>query len=130
MVQTNHNSLRYFLEQGDLNERQQKWVRKVYAYDFNIEYFKGKKNIFINALSRRPATFSMTEISIDWKSILSIEYSKNTFSCEMMEANIQDDRYMLVDDIIHYKDMIYLFLESTVNDRILRTTHNSPLAGP
>jgi hypothetical protein len=47
----------------------------------------------------------------------------------MMEANIQDDGYMLVDEIIHYKDMIYLFLESTLNDRILRTTHNSPLAG-
>ena len=37
-VKTDHNSLRYFLEQKELNERQQKWVRKIQAYDFEIEY--------------------------------------------------------------------------------------------
>jgi hypothetical protein len=78
VVWTDHNNLRYFLEQWDLNERQQKWVSKVHAYDFDIEYVKGKKNIVVDALSRRPATFSMTEISTDWKSILLVEYSKNT----------------------------------------------------
>jgi hypothetical protein len=44
VVKKNHNSLRHFLGQKDLNERQQKWVRKLQAYDFNIEYVKGKKN--------------------------------------------------------------------------------------
>jgi hypothetical protein len=29
MVKTDHNSLKYFLEQKDLSERQQKWVMKV-----------------------------------------------------------------------------------------------------
>jgi hypothetical protein len=29
MVKTDHNSLKYFLEQKDLGERQQKWVTKV-----------------------------------------------------------------------------------------------------
>jgi hypothetical protein len=29
MVKTDHNSLKYFLEQKDLSERQQKWVKKV-----------------------------------------------------------------------------------------------------
>jgi hypothetical protein len=29
VVKTNHNSLKYFLEQKDLSERQQKWVTKV-----------------------------------------------------------------------------------------------------
>ena len=38
---TNHNSLKYFLDQKELNERQQKWVSKVQAYDFEIEYVKG-----------------------------------------------------------------------------------------
>ena len=37
-IKTNHNSLKYFLEQKELNERQQKWVSKVQAYDFEIEY--------------------------------------------------------------------------------------------
>jgi hypothetical protein len=104
-------------------------VSKVQAYDFDIEYVKGKKNIVVDALSRRPATFSMTEISADWKSILLVEYSKNTFSCEMMEGIIQDDRYRVVDDIIYYKDRIYLVPESTLKDKILRAVHDTPLAG-
>ena len=53
-VKTDHNSLRYFLERKELNEKQQKWVSKIEAYDFGIEYVKGKNNIVVDALSRRP----------------------------------------------------------------------------
>ena len=54
VVKTDHNSLRHFLTQKDLNERQQKWVRKIQDYDFDIEYVKGKNNIVADALSRIP----------------------------------------------------------------------------
>ena len=53
VVHTDHNSLRYFLEQRDLNERQQKWLSKVQAFDFDIEYVKGKNNVVVDALSRK-----------------------------------------------------------------------------
>lgn len=49
VVKTDHNILKYFLNQEDLNERQQKWVNKLQGYDFNIEYVKGKKNIVVDA---------------------------------------------------------------------------------
>jgi hypothetical protein len=35
----------------------------VQAYDFDIEYVKGKNNVVANALSRKPTTFSMSEIA-------------------------------------------------------------------
>jgi hypothetical protein len=68
VVKTDHNSLKYFLEQKDLSERQKKWVTKVQAFDFDIEDVKGKKNIMADALSRRLVTCSLMEISKDWKS--------------------------------------------------------------
>lgn len=43
VVKTNHNNLRHFLEQRDLNERQQKWVSNIQAYDFDIEYVRERR---------------------------------------------------------------------------------------
>lgn len=65
VVSTDHNSLRYFLEQRDLKKSQQKWVSKIQAFDFDIEYVKGKNNVVANALSWKPAIFLLTQISVD-----------------------------------------------------------------
>ena len=56
-VRIDHNNLRFFLEQKQLQERQQKWISKIQAYDFDIEYVKGKNNVVADALSRRLATY-------------------------------------------------------------------------
>jgi hypothetical protein len=104
VVKTDHNNLKYFLEQKDLSECQQKWVTNVLAFDFGIEYVKGKKNIVADALSMRPTTCSLMEISTDWKSHLLVEYSKNKFACEILDGQVQDDRYRVINDVIFYKD--------------------------
>jgi hypothetical protein len=65
VVRTDHNSLKYFLDQKDLNERQHKWVSKIQAYDFDIDFVKGKNNVVADALSRRLSFYAMTDISVD-----------------------------------------------------------------
>jgi hypothetical protein len=65
VVRSDHNSLKYFLEQKNLNERHQKWVIKIQAYDFDIEFVKGKNNVVADALSGRPSVYAMTDISVD-----------------------------------------------------------------
>jgi hypothetical protein len=88
VVKTDHNSLKYFLEQKDLSEHQHKWVMKVHEFNFDIEYVKGKKKIVADSLSRRLATCSLMEISTNWKSHLLVEYSKNKFAFEVMDGKI------------------------------------------
>ena len=90
-----------------MNEQQQKWVSKVQAFDFDIEYVNWKNNVVADALSRKPTICSLDRISIDWKAHLLVEYSKNTFVYEIMDGHTHDDRYRVVDDIIYYKDWIY-----------------------
>jgi hypothetical protein len=92
VVRTDHNSLKHFLEQKDLNERQRKWVNKIQAYKFDIEYVKGKNNVVVDALSKRPSAYSMSKISVDWKSHLLVEYSKNKIACELMDGQVQEYR--------------------------------------
>ena len=68
-------------------------------------------------------------ISTDWRALLLVEYSKNKFACEILDGQIQDDRYRIVDDIIYYKNRIYLIPESTLRKKIIQAAHDSPLSG-
>ena len=65
-MKTDHNSLRHFLTQKELNDKQQKWVSKVQYFDFDIEYKKGKMNVVFDALSCKP-TFSLLHMLNEWK---------------------------------------------------------------
>jgi hypothetical protein len=99
------------------------------AYDFDIQYVKVKKNVVANALSGKLEICSLAEISTDCKSHLLVEYSKNKFDGELMDHNLQDDRYKVVDDIIYNKDHIYLVSESTLKEKIMKVMHDAPLVG-
>ena len=65
-IKTDHNSLRHFPSQKDLNDRKQKWVTKLKAFYFDIEYNKGKMNVVASALSRK-AVLTMLKLHDDWK---------------------------------------------------------------
>jgi hypothetical protein len=47
VVKTDHNILKYLLDQKDLSECQQKWVTKVHAFNFDIEYVKGRRILWL-----------------------------------------------------------------------------------
>ena len=52
IVKTDHNSLRHFLTQRELNDRKPKWVIQIQSYDFDIEYEKGKINVVADEIGR------------------------------------------------------------------------------
>ena len=126
MVRTDHNSLRHLFTQKDLNERKKKWVRNIRAYDFYIEYVKGKNNIVADALSRRP--FSLMDIAKDWKNMLLVEYTKDKIAWDVLDGIKGDDNYRIVNGLIYYKGIIYLVQYSKLKYKILQEAHDSPLA--
>jgi hypothetical protein len=71
----------------------------------------------------------MMDACTDWKTNLLVDYSKNKFSCEVMDGQVVDDRYRVLDEVIFYKDRIYLVPESTLKGKILKVCHDSPTAG-
>ena len=52
-IKTDHQSLKYFMEQCISSPEQQKWVTKIFGYDYEIIYKKGKDNDVVDALSRK-----------------------------------------------------------------------------
>ena len=72
---------------------------------------------------------SLMDISNDWKILLLVEYSKDKFSYEVLDGNIIDDKYQVVDDVIYYKDRIYLVPNSSLRQKTMHAAHDSPLSG-
>jgi hypothetical protein len=81
------------------------------------------------ALSMRPSIYSMTDISVEWKAHLLVEYLKNKFSCEIMDGHVVDDNFRILDDIIYYKGQIFLVPESAFKAKVLQECDDSPVAG-
>ena len=53
IVRTDHQSLKFLLEQRIAAPAQQKWLAKLLGYAFVVKYKKGVQNRVVDALSRR-----------------------------------------------------------------------------
>ena len=83
----------------------------------------------VDALSRRLAMLSLMSLDIDWRAQLLVEYSKDRFACEVLDGQVENDRYRVVDEIIYYRDRIFLTEGSQLKKKILQASHDSPFAG-
>ena len=54
-IYADHKSLRYLMDQSNLNMRQRRWLDAVKNYDCEILYHPGKANVVADALSRKAA---------------------------------------------------------------------------
>jgi hypothetical protein len=46
----------------------------------------GNNNAVDDSLCRIPPTLSLIEVSTDWKALFLVEYSKNRFSCDIING--------------------------------------------
>ena len=61
------------------------------AYDFDIKYVKGKNNVVVDALSRKPTLCSLTSIFADWKVSIISEYAKDSFATKILDKLVDDN---------------------------------------
>ena len=70
-------------------------MSKIQAFEFYIEYVKGKNNVVVDSLYRRPS-ISLMDVAENWKATLEVEYAKDKFSCEIFYGTNHDDRYKVL----------------------------------
>lgn len=61
---------------------------KLQAYDFDIEFVKGKKNVVVDALSRRPHIYALAKITRDWRNKITTEYVRDTWASGVIAGTI------------------------------------------
>jgi hypothetical protein len=136
-IKTNHQSLKYFLEQCISSPEQQKWVTKLFGYDYEIIYKKGKDNLVVDALSRKyedeGSIFSLSFIVLDWLQVVRQEWLQDPKSSQLIQQ-LQSNAptspgYSWLHEELRYKGCLYLSKQSNLKSTVLSELHATPTAG-
>jgi hypothetical protein len=123
-IKTDHQSLKYFLEQCISSLEQQKWVTKLFGYDYEIIYKKGKDNVVADALSRKyedeGSLFSLSCIVPFSKPFTS--YTIQKFSSDTM---LVSPGYSWLHEEL-YKGHLYLSKQTKIKSTVLSELHATP----
>ena len=77
----------------------------------------------IDALYDRSAMLSLWRIDPYWKSQLLVDYSKDIFTCMILNDQLQEEGYSVRDEIIYYHGRIFLSRASKLKEKLLHATH-------
>jgi hypothetical protein len=137
-VKTDHDSLKYFLEQRLCLEEQKKWVTKILGYDFEIIYKKGKQNVVAYALSRKDEYVeaflcAISIIQLDWIIEARDKWKNDEKVLTLIQRLQQDssasDTFTWKNDSLFYKDHLYLCKNLQLKQKVLLELHTSPVGG-
>jgi hypothetical protein len=137
-VKTDHDILKYFLEQRLSSEDQQKWVTKILSYDFEIVYKKGKQNVVADALSKKDEDVEafLCAISIiqpNWIIEARNEWKNDekvwTLIQRLQHDSSASDTFTWKNDSLWYKDRLYLCKNSQLKQKVLLELYTSLVGG-
>ena len=60
VIHTNHQSIKYFMTQTKISDKQMRWANFLSHFNFHIAHIVGKHNLVADALSRRPMVNAIT----------------------------------------------------------------------
>ena len=127
IVRTDHQSLKFLLEQRIATTAQQKWLAKLLGYAFVVEYKKGVENKVANALSKgsdyihvscqqdeSSKASCLLLLSVPdptWLHILRDSYSQDQFMQQIIQsiqASTAPIRFTWQNNLVFYKGKFFL----------------------
>jgi ribosomal protein L21E len=139
IVKTDHQSLKFLLEQKVGTSFSVEMVTKLIGYDFTVEYKKGVENRVADALSRRDdwepeITISLLSIpTVSWLKDLKAEYETDvqlkTLLDQWGKGELDSKKFFLRDELLFYKGRIYIDSSQAIRAQVLKFVHSDPIAG-
>nr|CAD1838558.1 unnamed protein product [Ananas comosus var. bracteatus] len=76
-VKTDHQSLKYLLEQRVSMPSHQKWISKLMGYDYELVYKNGRENVVADALSRAPSLQAISAIHTNLREQIKLSWNQD-----------------------------------------------------
>jgi hypothetical protein len=112
-------------------------VTKLFGYDYEIIYKKGKDNVVVEKLSRKyedeGSPFSLSFIVPNWPQVVRHEWlqdPKISYLIQQLQSNYPvSPGYSWLNDELRYKVRLYLSKQSKLKSTVLSKLHATPTAG-
>lgn len=134
LVQTDHRILKHLLSQRIAMLRQQKWISKLFEYDYEIVYKLGKENKVADALSRQDDGPFLDALFVYehhlWEDIRK-ETTEHPYM-QQISTTVHDQLggpYQWKNGLLHYKHGVMIPLGSKIIPQLLHVYHDSQLGG-
>lgn len=137
IIKTNHQPLKYLMEQRISTPSQQKWVAKLMGYDYTIVYKCGKENLAADALSRCPTSPTLhlltTTITSDFLDRVKTSYTYDGHLSQLVHQlqhnPLSHPLYMLTNGVLYRREKIVVGDSPSLKQDILHSLHDSAVRG-
>ena len=130
VVQTDHQTLRYFLTQTKLSEKHMRWANFLSMFHFQIVHVEGKKNVVADALSRKP---EISAVSIPYHHELDDmkeQYADDEDFARIFDQLVngqQHEHYLLRDGFMMMHGR--LCVTRPLRQKVMTESHSPPYSG-
>ena len=76
-----------------------------------------------DVLCDKSLALSLWEIDPYWKSQLLVDYSKDIFTCMVLDDQLHEEGYLVQEEFIYYYGRIFLSRASKIKEKLLQTAH-------
>ncbi|KFK28310.1 hypothetical protein AALP_AA8G499800 [Arabis alpina] len=136
LVRTDQKSLKFLLEQREVNLEYQQWLTKILGFNFDIHYKPGLENKAADALSRvegLPQLYALSVPAAIQLEEINEEVDRNPVSKKIKEEVLLDasthSGYSVVQGRLLYNGKLVLPKESYLIKVLLHEFHNSRMGG-
>lgn len=140
MIKTDHQSLRYLLDQRVSTANQQKWITKLMGMDYDICYKKGKDNIVADSLSRQmegtqPASrnYALTSTTPTWLEQLSTSWFADTTLADIIAQLSVDPTsnpgYTFTNGRLRFEGKLVVGNDGLLKQQLLHEFHSTATGG-
>ena len=130
VLRTDHQSLRYFMTQTKLSEKQMRWANLLSQFHFHIAHVPGKQNAVADALSRRPQVNAVTIAYHKDLTHMIEEYQHDQDFASIyrdIEQGHPVSSYSIKDGFLMNNSR--LCVTKSFRDKVMQESHEPPYAG-